>query len=229
MSGRFDWPGMGAEAPAARPAARAAAPREVPAHLPDETVEDEPEIDEKKVHISWGRILKWTAIIGGLFGAGYVLRGWADSTNGTANLLSVLKGRREEGGGHELSGLAALGLVGGGAGGLGMGGLGRPPSPEELAYWSMYYRRGAQALGDLPPVALPRLPTVEQVPMPPASRQELAAERALLSSPKPRQPRYPWGGGMGGGFQEDYYGPSPFGGGGYTQPGSDDEFVIIKE
>lgn len=219
MSGRFDW--SGAEAPA-RPAARAAAPaREVPSHLPDEEPE-EVEVDEKKVHISWSRILKWTAIIGGLFGAGYVLRGWADSTNGTANLLSVLKGKREEAG-SELSGLAALGLVGGGAGGLGMGGLGHPPSPEELAYWSMYYKRGAQALGELPPVALPRLPVVEQVPMPQASKQELAAERALLASPRPRQPRYPWGGGMGGGFQEDYYGPSPFNAGG------DDEFVIVKE
>jgi len=187
---RYVWDGIGADA-----------------HADDDTP-----AGEKKVHINGRRILKWGAIILGIFGVGYVFRGWADSTNGTANLLEALRGGRKP----------EIDLTGLGGGMWPATGFSRPPTPEELSYWSTYYKRGAEASGALPPSVLPQLPTVERVELPPASRQEQAAERSLLAPARPKQPRYAWGGGYGGygGFQEDYHAP-PAGGG--------EEYTIVKE
>jgi hypothetical protein len=196
---RFEWNGVGADT-----AARADARRGPDTHTP----EDDPQ-EDKKVHIDGRRILKWGAIILGLFGVGYVFRGWADSTNGTANLLEALRGRKPD-----------VDLTGLGGGMWPATGFSRPPTPEELSYWSTYYKRGAEAAGALPPSVLPQLPVVERVEMPPPSRQEQAAERSLLAPARPKTPRYAWGGGYGGygGFQEDYH--APVGG---------EEYTIVKE
>jgi hypothetical protein len=189
---RYEWNGIGADMREPEP-------------------ESQPE-GEKKVHIDGRRILKWGAVILGLFGIGYVFRGWADSTTGTANLLEALRSRKPDG---DLSGLGATGM-------WPTAGFGRVPTPEELSYWSMYYKRGAEAAGQLPPAALPRLPVVEQVELQPPSRQEQAAEKSLLAPSRPKTPRYAWGGGYGGygGFQEDYHSPSLGGG---------EEYTIVKE
>lgn len=206
---RFQW--NGSNTGAAPPRA------EVPTPAPEEDDAPADLREEKSVHITWAKIAKWGGIILGLFGAGYVLRGYADSTTGTASLLDALRGRKKDEG--DLSGLGVVGAMWPGHG----VNLSRPPSPEELAYWSTYYKRGAQAVGELPPSTLPEVPRVVHEPLPPPSRQEQAAERALIASPKPRYPRYAWGGGysgMGGGFAEDRMLPT-------TSP--DEEYEIVKE
>ena len=121
----------------------------------------------------------------GVFGAGYVLRGWGESTNGTANLLEALRGRRGE------PSPEAAGLL---SGLWTQSNIVKPPSPEELAYWAHYYQRGAQVAGMLPPHAAPRLPQVVQEPMPPPTALERSAERTLLAPERPKRPRYPWAG-----------------------------------
>jgi hypothetical protein len=205
---------------------------EPPAH-------EDVEVEPKKVSITAGRIVKWGAIILGIFGAGYALRGWAESTNGTANLLGVLRGRKRDDG--DLSGLGVMGAGGGSIPGM-WPGVGRPPTPEELAYWSTFYKRGAAAVGELPPAVLPQLPTVEREPMPPVTRAEQAAERSLIAPSRPRTPRYGWQGGYsgmgGGGYSYDGFGGggnlSLSGGSNYVEPalemgGGAEEFTIVKE
>jgi|SRR5271154_4730500 len=104
--------------------------------------------EDRKVSITFPKILKWLAVLGTMFGAGYVLRGVADSTSGTASLVTALKGQREperEGDGYALSP---------GAAGAAMG---PPPSPEELEYWNQWFRKGAAA-------TLPRVPALPPAP-----------------------------------------------------------------
>ena len=216
MSGRYDWN---------RGSAR-----------PVETGVEEPRHEDyeepKKLSITGGRLLKWGVLALGLFGAGYALRGWAESANGTANLLGVLRGRKRDDG--DLSGLGIMG-----AGSIpGMWpGSGRPPTPEELASWGTFYKRGAAAIGELPPAVLPQLPAVEREPLPPVTRTEQMAERSLLAPSRPRTPRYGWQGGyssMGGGYDSFGGGGGGSYGGGYSDPGLGggggvDEFTIVKE
>ena len=215
MSGRYDWPQH--------------MDRDVEAGV--EQPHDDHDPEPKKVSITAARIAKWGAVILGIFGAGYVLRGWADSTNGTANLLGALRGRKREEG--DLSG---LGVVGAGGSIPGMWpGAGRPPTPEELAYWSTFYKRGAAAV-ELPPAVLPQLPAVEREPLPPMGQTEKAAERSLLAPARPRKPQYGWQGGysgMGGGYSYDGFGG---GSGGYVDPGPSlgmgggpEGYSIVKE
>jgi hypothetical protein len=219
MSNRFNWNGMntGAAPP------RAEAPAPAPAPSPsDEGPADL--YEEKAVHITFAKIAKWGAVFLGLFGAGYVLRGLADSATGATGLLEALRSPRKKDDG-DISGLGIVHAMWPGHG----TNLSRPPSPEELAYWSTYYKRGAAAVGELPAAALPEVPRVVREPLPPPSRQETAAERALLAPSRPKTPRYAWGGGysgMSGGYGGGY-------GGGYIEdhalPMGDDEFTIVKE
>jgi hypothetical protein len=180
---RFDWiPGSGVESRTQRSQQ----------HEAHEELESELS-PSKSVHISWSKILKWGGVLLGVFGAGYVLRGYADSAKGTASLLESLRGKRPDG---DLSGLGMWPSAG----------IGRAPSPEELAYWSTYYKRGAAAVGELPSSVLPAVPRVEPVALPPPSPEEKSAERALLASPRaPRVPRYAWGGGYSDGFPSEEY------------------------
>jgi hypothetical protein len=171
----------------------------------------------KKTSITAGQIFRWAAGILAIFGAGYVLRGVADSTNGTASLLDAIKGRNATPdvpfgmwGGHPMMG---------GMGGMGMG---QPPTPEEISYWATFYRRGSDAMQVLA-ASMPKLPEVEHEPLAPPSPEEKAAERALLnagrSAPRPRNP-WGYGGGYGSyGSSYDYLPPPP----------SQDEFTIVKE
>jgi hypothetical protein len=99
----------------------------------------------KGVHIGFSTIFKWLAGLGAVFGAGYVLRGVADSTNGTAALIDAVRGRRQE----ESEG----GIVQGHGEPI----MGPPPSPEELEHWNSWYRRGAAA-------TLPRIPALPPAP-----------------------------------------------------------------
>ena len=196
---------------------------------------DDPDPEPKKLSITGGRLLKWGVLALGLFGAGYALRGWAESANGTANLLGALRGgrKREDG---DLSGLGVIGAGGGSIPGM-WPGSGRPPTPEELAYWGTFYKRGAAAIGELPPAVLPQLPAVEREPLPPVTRTEQMAERSLLAPSRPRTPRYSWQGGyssMGGGYDSFGGGGGGSYGGGYSDPGlggggGADEFTIVKE
>ena len=216
MSGRYDWN---------RGSAR---PVEMGVEEPRHDDYEEP----KKLSITGGRLLKWGVLALGLFGAGYALRGWAESANGTANLLGALRGgrKREDG---DLSGLGVIGAGGGSIPGM-WPGLGRPPTPEELAYWGTFYKRGAAAIGELPPAVLPQLPAVEREPLPPVTRTEQMAERSLLAPSRPRTPRYGWQGGysgMGGGYSYDGFGG---GSGGYADSGpslggGEEPFTIVKE
>jgi hypothetical protein len=99
--------------------------------------------EERGIHVTLAKILKWGLVVTGVFGAGYVLRGFADSTSGTASLLDALKNRKGDGeakDGHFQP-------------------MGPPPNPEELAYWNQWYRAGAEAArtGPLPPPAIAAL------------------------------------------------------------------------
>ena len=199
---------------------------EAAAHEAPQTEERQPLANDAKVSITGKKLLKWGAIFLGVFGAGYVLRGWGESTNGTANLLDALRGRR---GGSPEADPATAGLL---SGLWTQSQIVKPPSPEELAYWAHYYQRGAQAAGTLPPHAAPRLPQVVQEPMPPPTALERSAERSLLAPERPKRPRYPWGGGgYGGGYGGPSYSDPGFGGGGYGGGGGfpGDEFTIVKE
>jgi hypothetical protein len=188
--------------------------------LDDETGEDlEPR--DKKTSITFKDLAKWGLGILAIFGAGYVLRGVADSANGTAGLLEAIRGPRDPGapsvpfgmwGGPTMIGASIPGSAVGGA---------HPPTPEELAYWSVYYKRGAEAMQAFTD-SLPKLPEITHEPLAPPSAEEKAAERAILSSPKPRAPRNPWGYGGGGGYGGSYdYAPPNYGGA--------EEFTIVKE
>jgi hypothetical protein len=183
--------------------------------------DDEEEPESKKTSITWRDLVKSAVMVLGLFGAGYVMRGYAEGANGTASLLGALRGRKDE---PMPGGLPNMW-------GTGFGGMpaATPPSPEELAYWATYYKRGNETLQAITS-NLVRVPTVEQEQLQPASPEERSAERAMLGALRsPPRRRYAWEGGYGSGG----YGGGGYGGG-YTPPelgpgGSDEEFTIVKE
>jgi hypothetical protein len=43
-----------------------------------------------------GTLFKWLGLLGAIFGAGYLLRGWGEASNGSANLMSYFKRPRED-------------------------------------------------------------------------------------------------------------------------------------
>ena len=120
----------------------------------------------KGVHISFSTILKWIAGLGAVFGAGYVLRGVADSTNGVATMVNAFRPAKEEDGEAVIVQAEPARL---------------PPSPEELREWNQRYQAAM----------IPRIPTVPREPyLPPAPERRKRQDEFSIVPWSPDDPIY---------------------------------------